>query len=326
MMRWALAASLALSTALPAGAQPAPQDGVAWLQRTASAAREVNYQGTFVYQHGDHVETSRIIHLVDATGEHEKLEALDGPPREIIRSNDTVQCYLPADKTLKVDRRKPRQSFPALLPEQLQSLQEFYRIRMAGTERIAGHETQVLALEPADGMRYGHKLWIEKDHGLLLKRAMLDDKQRVVEQIAFTQVEIGQPIDRALLKPRFEARVAEWSRSEGGEASPGSAAGDTSGWQVKEQPPGFRKILETRRNLPGKPNPVTHIMLSDGMAAVSVFIEPIGSQHPPVQRLSTQGAINIYARQVDAHLVTVVGEAPAATVMKIGNSVAPRGK
>lgn len=328
MMRWGLAATLVLATALPAGAEPvaAGQDGLAWLQRIASAAREVNYQGTFVYQYGDRVETSRIIHLVDDKGEHEKLEALDGPPREIIRSNDTVQCYLPADKTLKVDRRKPRQTFPALRPEQLSSLQEFYRIRTVGIERIAGHETQVLAVEPKDGLRYGYKLWAEAGSGLLLKRAMLDDAQRVVEQIAFTQVEIGKPIDRDLLKPRFEAHVAEWSRSESGETEAGGAAGSASGWRIQEQPPGFRKVLETRRKLAGKPHTVTHIMLSDGMAAVSVFIEPIGSKQPPVQHLSTQGTINVYSRQVDSYLVTVVGETPAATVMKIGNSVAHEGR
>ncbi|HSO05992.1 MAG TPA: MucB/RseB C-terminal domain-containing protein [Pelomicrobium sp.] len=323
MKRKAWAASLALIVALPAGAEPsAGQDGVAWLQRIATAAREVNYQGTFVYQYGDHVETSRIIHLVNETGEHEKLEALDGPPREIIRSNDTVRCYLPADKTLKVDRRKARQAFPALLPEQISSLQQYYRIRMVGTERIAGHDTQVLALEPKDGMRYGYRLWAEAGSGLLLKRAMLDDSQRSVEQIAFTQVEIGKPIDPALLKPRFEARVAEWSRRESGETEAAGAKPSASGWKVGDQPPGFRKVLETRRQLAGKAHPVTHIMFSDGMAAVSVFIEPVGARHPPLQHLSNQGALNIYSREVDSHLVTVVGEAPAATVMKIANSVA----
>lgn len=327
MMRGARAASLALLVALPAGAEAAAGiDGVGWLQRIATAAREVNYQGTFVYQYGDHVETSRIVHLVNDSGEHEKLEALDGPPREIIRSNDTVRCYLPADKTLKVDRRKARQVFPALRPEQLSSLQEYYRIRVAGTERIAGHETQVLELEPKDGLRYGYKLWAETGSGLLLKRSMLDESQRAVEQIAFTQVEIGKPIDPALLKPRFEARVAEWSRSESGEADGAATPAATSGWRVGDPPPGFHRVLETQRQLAGKPHPVTHIMLSDGMAAVSVFIEPLGARHPPVQNISNQGALNVYSRQVGEHLVTVVGEAPAATVMRIANSVVREGR
>ena len=68
-------------------------DGTAWLQKIASAAHLINYSGTFVYRHDGYMETSRIVHISDASGEHEKLEVLDGPPREIVRNNDEVICY-----------------------------------------------------------------------------------------------------------------------------------------------------------------------------------------------------------------------------------------
>lgn len=319
---WWLFAAL-LGVVQPVYAEGPSCEGLKWLQKIAAAARELNYSGTFVYQHGSHVETSRIVHRVSDGSEQEKLETLDGPQREIIRTNDEVQCYLPDSKTVRVGRRKPHKAFPALLPEQFSGLAENYRVKLVGRERASGFDCQVLVLEPKDGLRYGHKLWAEAGSGLLLKATMMDDKGRVVEQFAFTQLEIGRPIDPRLLQPTLGINPAGWRRAITTEGSVGTV--DT-GWVVQSQPAGFKKILETRRSLGGKPNPVTHIVLSDGLVAVSIFIEPLGANHPPVERLSSQGAINVYSRQVSDHLVTVLGETPSATVMQIAESVIQQNK
>lgn len=306
-------------------AQTPPQaDALGWLQKAADAAGQLNYSGTFVYQYDSQVETSRIIHLVDQTGEHEKLESLDGSPREIIRNNDEVKCFLPDIKTVKVEKRRPAKSFPALLPQQLSILTEHYVIRTGGRERIAGFDCQVLMLEPKDGMRYGHKLWADAASGLLLKAIMFNEKGQVVEQFAFTELKIGGPIDRKSLEPRFSAVAAEWreNRSRG---TPATVTADTA-WSVKHLPPGFRKVTELKRATSGKPAAVSHIVFSDGLAAISVFIEPMPAAGRLPQGLSRQGAINVYTKFVGEHMVTVLGEAPAATVMQIGDSVSFKGK
>ena len=290
-----------------------------WLQKAASAPRQHNYIGTFVHSSGNHMETSRIVHMVDQDGEHEKLEVLDGSPREIIRNNDRVSCYLPDSKTVVTEKRQTRKAFPALLPEPLSNLNENYIVKKGEPERVAGYECLVIVLEPRDNMRYGHKLWVDANTGLLLKAAVMD-KDRVVEQFAFTQLKIGGAIDKELLKPRYSAKAAEWQTTH---SAPSKLGSSEIGWQVKNPPPGFRKIMEMRRSLSGKSALVGHIALSDGLAAVSVFVEPMAQNAPvPAQGLApSQGAINIYTRAVAGSMVTVVGETPSATVMQIGNSV-----
>jgi negative regulator of sigma E activity len=47
-------------------------------------------------------------------------------------------------------------------------------------------------------------------------------------------------------------------------------------------------------------------------------------QAPQPIGLSQQGGINVYSRQLDDHLVTVLGETPGTTVRKIAFSVAHR--
>ncbi|MET0216797.1 MAG: MucB/RseB C-terminal domain-containing protein [Burkholderiales bacterium] len=318
------AVSLAFSVILgsaPALAEPLPPPaGVAWLQKIASAARKLNYTGTFVYQYGTQVETSRIWHYVDASGEYEKLETLDGPVREVIRNNDEVLCYYPDSKTVKVEKRRPK-PFPALVPEHLTALTEYYNIRIGERERIAGYEAQSLILEPKDGLRYGHKFWADVDTGLLLKARMMNERRETVEQFAFTQLTIGGVFDKEALKSNYNAHVPGWSLDS---ANPAEPATVDTGWVVTSYPAGFKKILETKRTLPGRPSPVSHIVYSDGLAAISIFIEPMGPERRSVHGISHQGAINIYSRPLAEHMVTVLGEAPSATVVQMGKSVAAK--
>lgn len=325
MTRAALAALLLSAVVQPAFAQHSSSsspEALSWLQKIAAAPRHHNYVGTFVYSSDDHIETSRIIHLVNEEGEQEKSEVLDGAPREVIRNNDEMRCYLPESKTVVTEKRWLRKVFPALLPEPLTNLDDNYIVKKGGQERVSDYLCQVIELEPRDDKRYGQKLWVDTQTGLLLKAAVMD-KGRVVEQFVFTDLKIGGEIDKELLKSKYSAKAAEWRKTNLVSSTMGSGK---LGWQIKDPPAGFKKIIEMKRNLSGKSRPVGHIALSDGLAAVSVFIEPISEDAgAPTEGLyHSRGAINIYTRTVGDNTVTTVGEVPPATVMQIGNSVAHR--
>jgi len=317
--RFATALIASVWVGLPhAGAEPLAQDdALRILEQIATAARTLNYNGTFVYQHGERVETSRIVHFVDTDGEHEKLETLDGPRREIIRNNDEVLCYYPDAKVVRSQKRVVQRSFPALLPEQLSSITEFYTVRKGRTKRIAGFDSQAVILEPKDGMRYGHKLWAETNSGLLLKALTLNEAHQVVEQFAFTQLNIGSGVTKEMIDPTYQISFPEWRMDRFAHSLINET--DTA-WTVGDFPPGFRKILQMRRTKQGGRVDVTHMVYSDGMAAVSIFIESMPDRAVN-EGLTRQGAINIYRRSIGDKLVTVLGEAPAATVIRIGNSV-----
>lgn len=318
----AVAGGLVCCTTSIVGAQSlSPPDAMAWLQRIAGAARQLNYAGTFVYQHGDTVETSRIVHLVEPNGEVERLETLDGPRREVVRTHDLVYTYHPDDKSVRVERRRQGRSFPQLLPDQLTAITEHYDIRKAEIERVGGLEAQALVLEPRDALRYGHKFWADTGTGLLLKAKMIGERNHTMELFAFTQLQIGGHIPRELLKPSFALPVPV--------PPPGGPEVIDTGWLIGNQPPGFHRVLEVRRMRESSQNgPLTHIVLSDGLAAISVFIEPISARTKgmPDGRLIQQGAIHIFTRVVGDQRVTVLGETPAGTVMQIANSLSPKPK
>lgn len=289
-----------------------------WLKVVAFAAHQTDYSGVFVYQYDNQVETSRITHVVEADGEYEKLESLDGPRREIIRHHGQVWCYI-NHKLVQVDSHQVRSMFPALLPEQLTALGENYQAQQAGTERVAGYNAQVILFKPRDNLRYVHKMWAHTDSGLLLKAAVLGDRNQMVEQYAFTQLQIGGEIERSWTKMKDRPR-----RSAESPVSPPvdkGAMSVNSGWVVDALPPGFRKTMEIERSMRAKHAPVTQIVYSDGLSAISIFIEPDDGDEDDTDGLTSRGAVNLYHKVVGQHLFTVVGEVPPRTVMQVLDSI-----
>lgn len=308
--------------ALAADAGKPQEDGVAWLQKMAKASRQLNYSGTFVYRHANRSETSRIVHFVNpAGGEFEKLETLDGPAREVIRTNDQVVCYLPESKTVLIEKRGKRR-FPALLPDRMTGVSENYVVRVDGVDRVAGHDCQVIVLEPRDKLRYGRHFCADTVSGLPLRARTFNEKKEQLESFAFTDLTIGGSFNRDRVRSRFAAKSRDWKVDHSG--YPTSEVAADTGWTLTQQPTGFRKLTEFKRSIAGRNFMVSHIVYSDGLAAVSVFIEPLPKARI-ARSLSHQGAVNIYTRPVADHMVTVLGEAPAATVMQIANSLEFRG-
>lgn len=305
--------------AMPQAPAPgSPPDAAAWLKKIYLASQKLSYTGTFVYRQGDRSETSRITRLVDASGDVEKLEALDGMRREVVRRGDEVRCYLPDSMTVKVDRRSSQLSFPALLPAQLAELPEQYLVTKEEKARVAGYDCQAIMLTPKDDLRYGYKLWADVRSGMLLKARIFKEKGEAVEEFTFTQLTLGPHFDREKLKPAALAQGKQW-RIENASVVPANLA--ETGWTVGAGIPGFRKVIEVRRQL-RETQRVGQIVYSDGLAAVSVFIEPFeAGREPPRPGLSSMGAVNIYTRELANHVVTVVGETPAATVRRIADTV-----
>jgi sigma-E factor negative regulatory protein RseB len=288
------------------------QDSLGWLRKMQSATQRLSYVGTFVYQNAGRTETSRITRYVDASGDIEKLEVLNGVPREIVRTRDTVRCYLPESRVVKVDRRVER-DFPALLPEHIHALARHYDISLGETQRIAGVDCQTILLQPKDNLRYGYRLYADLNSGMLMRADTMDAAGQNVEQFMFTQLTVGN-VTRYMVRPRHGQK--DWRIEDAG-AAPARLAG----WGLASELPGFQKITELKRRL-GDTRAAGQMVFSDGLAAVSVFIEPLENRRERTATgLASMGAIHIYTREVANHMVTVVGDAPAVSVQRIADAV-----
>ena len=317
----AVAATSATLTAVQVCAQDAgTQEALEWLKKIADSSRTVSYSGTFVYQHGSRVETSRVVHYVNpAGGVFEKLETLDGPPREIVRANDHVTAYIPDARVVLVERRSTRH-LPVMLPEKLSDLTQQYEVKKLEADRMGGFECLWISVLPKDNLRYGRKFCAELGSGLPLRAQVFNERMEVIESFGFSQLSLGGQFSRDQVTSRFEARAqAQKWRMDRSALDVMEQAADT-GWAATNLPAGFRKSMEVKRTIAGRPVAMPHLVYSDGLAAISVFVEP-KVRELPARPLISQGAVHIYKRALGEYMVTVLGEAPAATVMQIANSM-----
>ena len=306
--------------AFSAQAEPAA-DAFAWLERIASAAQKLNYIGTFTYQRGANSETSRIAHYYDGHIEREKLEVLDGSPRELVRVDDEVKCYLPAERMVLI-QHQARRAFPALPREAMDRVTRNYRVKASAADRVAGRDALVLVMEPRDRMRFGYRLWAERASGLLLKLRTVDENGGVVEQFGFTEVQVGVPIPPEALTSRFAAQTANWQVYN---TRAVERIGTDDRWAFRFLPPGFARSAGVKLRLRDDDREAMHYVFTDGMAAISVFIEVAPARgERPREGFDRSGGVQAYQRVLGDHVVTVVGEVPGRALKGVADGLAPR--
>ena len=316
--RWASrvsSAALALCAATSAFAADPAYDATALLTRIQQAAQKHNYSGVFVHQQGSQVQSSRVTHVSDRNGEHEKLELMDGVPREFIRHNDEVRCYLVDSKLVLIEKRARYDSFPALLTSDPVDLDKYYQLSIEGTDRVAGRPAQRVQLKARDDQRYGYRLWFDRESYLLLKAQTIGEKGNTIEQVAFTDLAIGGAIDASRIKPTV-TNTDGW-RTETNRMVPVDLG--KAGWDVTQPVAGFRKVLEVRRAFGGRED-VGQMVYSDGLAAISIFIEPV-AEASGAEGEASKGPVNVVTKHLGSYWLTVVGDAPATSIRGMARQI-----
>lgn len=316
MRRWLISSVLLLPSLALAGG--IPQDAREWLQRMVHAVKELNYEGIFVYAHGNQLEAMRIVHGADSSGEHERMVSLNGAAREIIRTDNELTCILPDSKAVVVEKARPKRFVPERLLELDDELNKLYEFRVQGSDRVAGRMARQVVIQPRDDFRYGYRLWLDEESGMLLKSDLINTDGRVLEQMMFTNLELHPQIDRQRLAPSISGQGFKWYRTkeEGEKAQAGAKQ-----WSVAALPTGFHMSMQAEHGMPMSRMPVEHLMYTDGLASVSVYIEHKGMEEEALNGPSRMGAVNAYGVLIDGHQATVVGEVPRATVEMIAQSL-----
>ncbi|WP_442497542.1 MucB/RseB C-terminal domain-containing protein [Methylobacter sp. sgz302048] len=283
------------------------------LTKMTDAMRVLNYQGTVAFLRNGKLETMKYFHAAEKGIEQERLLSLNSPLREIIRDADKVSCLFKSTQQAVVDHRPVGHSFLVDVPQDLDELSAVYDFKMAGEEDVAMLPAYVIAIQPKDDFRYVRKIWIEKQQFLPLKVAVYDLSGTVLEQVVFTDLEVKEAL------PFVEAKFGEAAENVKHIHQLQAQASDQATFVVNNLPPGFEEIFFTRRPIHNSNQPVDHLLLSDGFAAVSVYME--NKNTAMQQGLQSVGAVNSFSRTIDDWQLTVMGEVPAKTVKFIAEGI-----
>lgn len=319
MMRARLSWLLALwMLVLVSPAQAADRDARAWLERMSDALTNGNYEGRFFRVRDSRSESMRIIHRNHRGKVTERLLSLDGSGREIIRNETETICYLPDRRVVLVEKRTDDNSLLSTLPVLNESLEHHYSIEKGEVSKALGHKTQLILVKPRDQYRYGYRLWLDYNSAMPLKSQLCDSDGRVIEQMLFAELNLRDRIHPDQLKPSVSAEGFRWIRYD---AQQPRVAQLSVRWNVIQVPAGFQLTASRMQVIAGSNVPVRHLVYSDGLASVSVFIEPRVESAQPMQGLAKVGAAFAFSRDLDGHRIIAVGEVPAATVEAIATGV-----
>lgn len=325
-------AGLGLALASQAHAADSAQD---WLYRISEASRTANYRGVVIYHGDDVLETFRVTHRFDSGGERERVQSLTGEVREILKRDGKVICLLPQDQRVTAVRPTPKGLFPAFTPARIQQIAQLYEIRDLGSARVAGRSCRGIAVAPRDAYRYGYEVWADQETAVPLKVSLIGREHRMLEQMFFTEVDYPQTIADAAFESQLDpaqlrqvtetaagaitAAADEVAATQDESTTPSTHASDMKFGQL---PPGFQVSMRDVRELPGQRGTVEHVLLSDGLTAISIFRSvqrtPGGPGFNGVRQI---GGMQAFGRVVGRTHVTVVGEAPPETLRMIGEGI-----
>lgn len=293
-----------------------------WLDGMSDALKKLDYDGTFVYQHDGQLDVMRIIHRVDKGGQRGRLVSLTGSAREVLRDDRSVTCILPDNKSVMVGQATQPQLFP-VVPDDLASISRNYHLEDMGSDHLIGYRARVIAITPRDNFRYGYRFWVEQDTRMLLRSDLTGEDDKAIEQLLFTSLDIGKEIPVSELQPSLSGDGYTWHRQTEIKSQHSEASG-TPAWTVGTLPPGFVMTDFRRRRLHEQGSDAEHMVFSDGLATVSVYVEKALPGTDAFTGLSSMGAMNAFGVLVDDYQVTVVGEVPSPTVRMIATSVRQR--
>jgi sigma-E factor negative regulatory protein RseB len=285
------------------------------LQKAALAARQLNYQGVFIYHNGTQTRSVQITHMNNEGQEYTRNVVMEGQQREVFSQGSDIVIFNPKDKKMLIQKRRGQNLFPALLPSNLETLKKNYTVKLGVSDFIAGRPAQIIELVPNDIYRYSYKIWTDNEFGLLVKMSLNDDKNKTLEHVTFNELSMLNTQDKNWFQPKIDVTKSYVMED-------ATLVNHTnSNWVVTALPAGFVKVDEMERVVPGKKTPVNQMIFSDGIASVSLFIEPVSKNVAPKMGHTVVGSTNICAHVMDGYQIMVVGEVPAATVQQISKSV-----
>lgn len=305
---------------VPAAA-PAGERGISdWLLRLHEASRRRAYVGTLVVSSGGNMSSSRVWHVCDGTQQMERVDALTGAPRSTFRRNDEVITFSPQTRVAVAEKREALGLFPHLLKSVDASIEQFYSASAQGSDRVAGFEADVVQLVPRDKLRFGYRIWSEKRTGLVLKLQTLDEQARVLEQVAFSELQLDAQVSMDKLSRMM-------SNTEGYKVVSPELVKTTpaaEGWRLSREVPGFHSMSCLRRPSAGGPDAMQWVF-SDGLASVSLFIEPFEPRRHAQEGLQGMGATHALTQRLVARggpwWLTLVGEVPAQTLQAFAQAL-----
>lgn len=319
LVKW-LQSGLFASLLLASITSHAETQAEAWqsLQKAAVAGHVMSYTGIFVYTNDAHTKAVQVKHVYNGKGEYARNVTLEETPRELFTEGQELVIYNQKKEKVIIEKRHAKNIFPNILPIKTQQLKAGYNLHAAETGRVAGRAARLLLLVPKDSYRYTHHFWVDQEYGLLLKYEVHDSKHKVLERVAFNELNLVENLDLDWFQPKIDHNK-QYEMEEEVPVMPDTS--DAKLWRIVKVPAGYRKVDQVKVHAHHREEPMTQLIFCDGLSSVSLFIEPLNEKIKPFVGHHVNGNTSMYADVKKGHQITVLGEVPSDTVIEFGHAI-----
>ena len=287
----------------------------AWLERMTSAVNTTSYHGTVIRSKRGQSEALKVVHKIVGGVVNERVTSQEGHGLEIIRIGDEVHCILPNQKSVLVEGWNNQSTLFSPLPRTEVVNTPQYDLSLLSEGRIAGRDAVLVAIRPHDEYRYAHRIWLDSASGFPLQTEVRNIDGELIEEVKFAEIVFTDNIADDALAASVDLDGFTWYR----EPNRYETVAIETDWSCDDLPAGFRAVSTTTETSSRDGSEATHIVFSDGIANVSVFIEPPNGDER--EGWAMLGASNSFSVMVEDFQVTAVGEVPGVTVQRIASSM-----
>ncbi|EQD76795.1 sigma E regulatory protein, MucB/RseB [mine drainage metagenome] len=278
----------------------------AYLLRMQKMLFTVNYHGIIVFQHNTMLKAIAITHGQARFGGWERISTLNGPPRELLKNGHRLELLFDGHPVrlmhvLAHYTGLPQNwvGFSGHFSRTL--LHEYWFLLLPKLGRVADQPARIILIRPQDRYRYGYRLWLDAHNDFPLRSDLLNSRGQVIEQMMFVTVhwyQNGKWHEQPPVVPPVASRTHR-------------VAIRIPQCRFANLPRGFRIVEDTTAQVPG---PVRHILLSDGLASVSVFIHPLHPKTPTLVGMARMGPVTAFGKKIGSYSLIAIGEVPPRTV------------
>jgi sigma-E factor negative regulatory protein RseB len=272
------------------------------LNRMTHSHRELNYRAIVTYQLGDQLSSYRITHIVNDGKEFEALESLDGDHHDLVHHGHDVNCVHPGPQLIRL-----------VNPDEDRGFYRYYDVDVVGEDRVAGRNTITLSIKPRDVYRLGYQLSLDKETGLLLRSDIVNQQGKVLERFQYVMLDLNIPDNELVVDGAIEVEHTPVVLD-------GPVASRAERWRPNWIPAGFAPLKDTGDDGDA-------ITYTDGLAVMSVFVEPLLKTDTGAATVTEGGmrrgaSVSYTVAFPDSGMfATVVGEVPMLTAKQVAKSL-----
>ncbi len=289
---------------------------IEYLQLMQKSYKELNYELLYLNSLQNQVEPKQLIHGVIDDQEIAYFRFLNGAMRESLQFSDKISYFEQGSQAYTLQSTHNRSVFANIANFDYNKGQDSYEYIILGKGRIAGKQAIAIRMISKDEYRYSYIVWLDVDSHLPLRLDTLNKSNLILDQVMVVSLLITETVNPWLEKLSLQ-QLPQLLHL------PQVSQQQASQWKVNWLPTGFKVVRNDLHKLVMHENePVSYIMLNDGIVSVSIYISAKKIALDEKQKIIQRGATVLYTYQRDDIEINIVGEIPIVTAKRLIESVA----